>query len=66
MDGEKESICLKCLYGSQPLGYYPIVCVFDEIKEMWEDKFKCKHFEPVPEDPPPPEQTPWQVIITNE
>ena len=46
-----DSICVNCIYGSQPYGVYPIICVFDanHIKEMWEDKFKCKNFEQAPE-----------------
>ena len=46
----KESICLSCLYGSQPYCFYPIVCVQGKrSKEMWYDVHKCKHFEPCPE-----------------
>jgi len=60
---EKESICLNCIYGSQPYGYYPIVCVYDaeHIREMWYDKHHCRRCELCPE---PPKQKPWQVIIT--
>lgn len=43
---EKQSICLDCIYGSQPFCYYPIVCVHGKRpKDMYEDKYKCKHFE---------------------
>lgn len=48
---EQESICLNCIYGNQPYGYYPIVCVHGKrSREMWHDKTKCKHFEPCPEE----------------
>ena len=47
---DKESICLNCLYGNQPYGYYPIVCVHGKrSKDMYHDVFRCKHFEPCPE-----------------
>lgn len=63
---EKECICLNCLYGSQPMGYFPIICVQGKrIKEMWEEKYRCKYFEPCPEPEPEPPQTPWQAIICN-
>ncbi len=52
---DKESICLSCLYGSQPYCYYPIVCVHGKrSKDMYHDVHKCKHFEPCPETPAPP------------
>ena len=48
---EQKSICLNCIYGGQPYGYYPIVCVHGKrSREMWHDKTKCKHFEPCPEE----------------
>ena len=48
----KESICLSCLYGSQPYCYYPIVCVQGKrSKKMWHDVHKCKHFEQCPDNP---------------
>ena len=51
MSTYKESICLDCIYGSQPHGVYPIICVFSakHIKEMWHDVFKCKHFDKAPD-----------------
>ena len=59
---ERKSICLDCLYGSQPYGYFPIVCVHGKTsKDMYEEKFKCKHFEPS-QDFLQPRQTPFQVI----
>lgn len=64
---EKQSICLDCIYGSQPFCYYPIVCVHGKSpKDMYEDKYKCKHFEKVPEEPEEQAQIPFQTIIYNE
>ena len=58
---EKRCICLDCLYGSQPYCYFPIVCVHGKkAKDMYYEKFTCKHFERAPE---PPKQIPWQVFI---
>lgn len=46
---EQESICLNCIYGAQPYGYYPIICVHGKrSKEMYHDKTQCKHFEACP------------------
>ena len=61
----RHSICLGCLYGSQPFCYFPIVCVqdVDNIKEMWEEKYCCRYFEPCPEPEPEPTMQPWQVIL---
>ncbi len=63
-----ECICLNCIYGSQPYGYFPIVCVHGKrIREMWDEKFNCKHFDkcPEPEESPSVRQTPFQVIVNN-
>ena len=58
-------ICLDCLYGSQPYGYFPIICCHGKrIKEMWEEKYRCKYFEPCPEPEPEPTMQPWQVLLT--
>lgn len=60
---EKECICLKCLYGSQPYCYFPIVCVHGKrIKEFWHEIYNCKYFEAAPDFPEQPKQIPWQVI----
>lgn len=65
----KECLCLNCIYGGQPYGYFPIVCVHGKrVKEMWHEVFRCKHFERCPEPPElklpeVPKQKPWQVII---
>ena len=57
-------LCLDCLYGAQPYGYFPIVCVHGKrIKEMWHEVFRCRHFEPCPEPEVEPEQEPWQTTI---
>lgn len=62
---ETHSICLDCLYGSQPYGYFPIVCVHGKrIVEMWHEKFRCRYFKPCPEPEPPPRQELWRVILT--
>lgn len=51
MSDDKSSICLNCIYGSQPYGYYPIVCVHGKrSRDMYHDKTKCKHFEACPEE----------------
>ena len=66
-DVTKRCICLDCLYSSQPCGYFPIVCVRGKrIREMWEERYSCKYFEPCPEPCPEPEPTqePWQMILT--
>ena len=63
-----HSICLDCLYGGQPFGYFPIVCAYGKINEMYYEKHKCKNFtraadyqeQPVAAEETP--QTPWQVI----
>ena len=60
---ETESICLSCIYGSQPFNYYPIVCVRGRMKEMWYDKHNCKHFEKVPEQIENKDKEPWEVVI---
>lgn len=67
-DKDKDSICLDCIYGSQPYNYYPIVCVYNvkRFKEMWYDKRTCKHFERVPEPPKPLPQIPWVLTINYE
>lgn len=58
---ERECLCLDCIYGIQPYGYFPIVCVHGkEIKEMWHEVFNCKYHFPAPE---PPKMEPWKVII---
>ena len=59
---KKENICHNCIYGNQPYGYYPVVCVYDakHIKELWHDKFKCKHFEECPVEPP--KQEPFKIV----
>ena len=58
MTDDRPSICLNCIYGSQPYGYYPIVCVHGKrSKVMYHDKTQCKHFEACPDEnqlPPPP------------
>lgn len=61
----KDSICINCVYGSQPHGYFPIFCVFDakHIKVMWHNKYKCKHFDQCPNLPEPEQnQKPFQII----
>lgn len=64
MEVEQESICVNCLYGSQPLGYYPIVCCFSDIKEMRYDKHKCNNYKKANNEQPKIEvpQMPWQII----
>ena len=48
---DQQSICLNCLYGCQPFGYYPFVCVHGKrAVTLYHDKAKCKHFEPCPEE----------------
>jgi len=51
MSSFRDSICVDCIYGAQPGGVYPIICVFDanDLKEMWHDKFKCANFKKAPE-----------------
>ena len=64
MSDQKECLYVNCIYGSQPYGYFPIVCVQGKrIKEMWHETFKCKHFEACPEMPEPPKMEPFNVII---
>ena len=63
---ERECLCLDCIYGSQPYGYFPIVCVQGKrCKEMWHEVFKCKHFEKCPEQKSL-KQEPWKVIKNKE
>ena len=51
MNDDRPSICLNCIYGSQPYGYYPIVCVHGRrSRNMYHDKTKCKHFEACPDE----------------
>jgi len=58
--------CRECLYGSQPHGYFPIVCCHGKrTVEMWHEKYSCRHFEPCPELEEEPAMNPWQVIKTN-
>ena len=60
-----DSICLNCLYSSQPHGYFPIICVQGKrIKEMWEDKTECRHFEPCPSEEVE-KQEPFNIIKCN-
>ena len=64
---EKECLCLKCLFGTQPYSYFPIVCVQGKhIKEMYHDVYNCKHFKGVPELPELPKQEPFKVIKCDE
>lgn len=55
MDEEEEvkhCLCIDCLYGSQPYGYFPIVCVHGKrSKDMWREVFTCRHFERCPDQP---------------
>jgi len=51
MSDDQQSICLNCIYGGQPYGYYPIVCVHGKRSmEMYHDKKTCKHFEACPDE----------------
>lgn len=60
---ERECLCLDCIYGSQPYGYLPIVCVQGKrVKDMWHEVYSCKHFKGCPEQSEPPKQEPWKVI----
>ena len=63
MKVEQESICINCLYGSQPLGYYPIVCCFSDIKELRYDKKQCKNYKKANNERPKIDvpQIPWQI-----
>ena len=64
---DKECLCLNCIYGGQPYGYFPFVCVQGKkSKEMWHEVFKCKHFEACHELPELPKMKPFEVIITEE
>ena len=66
---ERTCICLDCIYGSQPYGYFPIVCVYgNRSRDMYYERYKCNHFEKCPELPESEavSQEPWKVIITNE
>ena len=39
----KECLCLNCIYGSQPYGYFPIVCVHGKkSKDMYHEVFWLK------------------------
>ena len=45
----EDGICPGCLYGCQPYGYFPIECLRSKrIKTMWDDKTRCRHYEPCP------------------
>lgn len=45
-----KGLCDNCIYGSQPHGYFPIICVYGKrINELWQDKTDCQHFERCPE-----------------
>lgn len=58
-------LCLDCLYGNQPYGYFPFVCVHGKrSKTMYHEVFTCRHFEPCPEQAPTEEQEAWQIITT--
>jgi len=60
----KECLCINCIYGGQPYGYFPIVCVHGKrVKDMWHEVYSCKHYEACPEMPEPPKMKPWKVII---
>ena len=60
---ERTCICLDCIYGSQPYGYFPIVCVQGKkSKDMYHEVFKCKHFEACPKMPEPPKMKPFEVM----
>jgi len=48
---EKQCLCLGCLYGAQPYGYFPIVCVQGKrSRTMYHETFTCRHFEPCPDE----------------
>ena len=67
MSDQKECLCLNCIYGGQPYGYFPFVCVHGKrVREMYHEVFKCKHFERCPEPPEPPKMKPFEVVINEE
>ncbi len=43
----KHCLCLDCLYGTQPYGYFPFVCVAGKrAMTMYHETFTCRRFEP--------------------
>lgn len=64
---KKECLCLNCIYGGQPYGYFPIVCVYGKkVKDMYYEVFNCKHFERCPDISEAEKQEAWKVIINEE
>ena len=63
---KRECLCPDCIYGSQPFGYLPIVCVQGKRgKVMYHEVFKCKHFEKCPDFPEQEKMKPFEVIIND-
>lgn len=64
---DKECLCFNCIYGGQPYGYFPIVCVHGKrVKDMYHEVFKCKHFEKCPDFTEEEKQEAWKYIINEE
>ena len=61
---DKECLCFNCIYGGQPYGYFPIVCVHGKkSKDMYHEVFKCKHFKACPELLERPKMKPFEIIM---